>query len=85
MQPDQILKLTVLLVFALTSNIPLGYLRETSRKFSLRWFILVHLSIPFIVLLRDSFGFSWQWIPLTLVCAVVGQMIGSRCRRKRPL
>lgn len=83
MQPDQILKLSILLAFALTSNIPLGYLRETSRRYSLRWFVLIHFSIPFIILLRNYFGFSWRWIPLTLGCAVAGQIIGSRCKRKR--
>ncbi len=81
--PDRILQLTSLLAFALGSNLPLGYLRETSRKYSVRWFVLIHLSIPFIVALRLMFDFGWNIIPLTLACAVTGQVIGARIRRRQ--
>ena len=79
---DQILPLTTLLLFALGANIPLGYLREQSDKFSVRWFVLVHLSIPFIVALRSMLGFSWRWIPLTFACAVAGQLLGGEINRR---
>ena len=82
MPSDQILLLVILLVFAFGSNLFLGYLRATSRKYSLSWFVLIHLSIPFIIVLRTRFGFSWRWIPLTLFCAVMGQILGSRLRKK---
>jgi hypothetical protein len=83
LRPDQILPLASLLIFSFGSNLPLGYFRETSRKFSPRWFILVHASIPFIIILRLSLGFSWYWIPFTLTCAVAGQILGGRiCRKK---
>ena len=74
--------LAILLFFSFGSNLPLGYLREASRKFSLRWFILIHISIPFIIALRTMLGFSWYWIPFTLACAVVGQLLGGQIRRK---
>lgn len=83
MPPDRALQLTSLLVFAFGSNLPLGYLRETSRKYSLRWFALIHLSIPFIIALRLLFDFDWTVIPFTLACAVAGQIIGSRIRRRQ--
>lgn len=82
MTPDRALQLTGLLAFALGSNLPLGYLRETSRKFSARWFILIHLSIPFIIVLRLMLGFGWSVIPFTLACAVAGQILGARYRRR---
>ncbi|MCK5825813.1 MAG: hypothetical protein KAG93_02165 [Desulfuromusa sp.] len=82
MQPNQILLLVILLFFSFGSNLPLGYFRETSRKFSLRWFILIHVSIPFIIALRTVLGFSWYWIPLTLAGAVMGQVLGGRIRRR---
>ena len=82
MHIDNILPLAALLIFSFGANLPLGYLRETSRRFSLHWFVLIHLSIPFIIALRSLFGFGWQVIPLTLVCAVAGQIIGSRIRRR---
>ncbi|WP_321370023.1 hypothetical protein [uncultured Desulfuromusa sp.] len=82
MLPDQILALAILVFFSFGSNLPLGYFREGSRKFSFRWFILVHASIPFIIILRTILGFSWVWIPLTLGCAVSGQLLGGRFRKK---
>lgn len=74
--------LTVLLLFALLANIPLGFLRERTRRLSLRWFIYIHLSIPFIILLRQSMHFKWTVVPFTIGCAVLGQMIGSRIQRR---
>jgi hypothetical protein len=82
MQSEQLLPLASLLIFAFGVNLPLGYLRETSRKFSPRWFVLVHLSIPFIIALRSMFGFGWQLIPFTFGCAVAGQLVGGRIRRR---
>jgi hypothetical protein len=72
-----------ILCFALFSNIPLGYLREGAPRFSLRWFVFIHLSIPFIAGLRIANDISWRAIPFTLGLAVVGQIIGSRARRRR--
>lgn len=74
--------LTELLAFALLSNVVLGYLRQNTRKGSLVWFFYIHCSIPFIVWLRVMFGFSWQIIPFTLACAVIGQLSGGWMRRR---
>ncbi len=82
MQSEQLMPAVALLIFALGINLPLGYLRETSRKFSLHWFVLIHLSIPFIIALRSMLGFSWPMIPFTLACAIAGQLIGGRIRRR---
>jgi hypothetical protein len=71
-----------LLAFALLSNTALGYLRQNTRKGSLVWFFYIHASIPFIVWLRVLFGFSWQIIPFTLACAVLGQLSGGWMRRR---
>jgi phosphatidylserine synthase len=70
-----------ILGFALLSNIPLGYLREGSPRFSVRWFVFIHLSIPFIIALRVVNGVSWRVIPITIGLAVAGQIVGSRVRR----
>lgn len=71
-----------LLLFALFSNIPLGYLRMGSPKYSLRWFVYIHLSVPFIIGLRVANNISWQMIPFSIALAVAGQMIGSRLYRR---
>jgi hypothetical protein len=73
-----------ILCFALLSNIPLGYLREGSPRLSVRWFVYIHLSVPFIIALRVVNGVSWKVIPFTLGLAMAGQWLGGRfCRRSR--
>jgi len=79
---ENTIHLTSLLVFAFGSNLPLGYLREGVRKFSVRWFVYIHITIPLIILLRLHYGFGWSIVPLTLACAVAGQLIGGRVRRR---
>jgi hypothetical protein len=76
------LNLAGLLLFAFLINLPLGFMRETSPKYSLRWFVYIHLSIPFIIALRLREGFDWRIIPLTIACAVFGQILGGRIRRR---
>ncbi|PLY11637.1 MAG: hypothetical protein C0624_01730 [Desulfuromonas sp.] len=83
MNNDQILNLANLLGFALFANIPLGYLRAGARKRSLAWFAYVHASIPFIVMMRIVFGFGWEFIPFTLLCAILGQLLGGRLHGRR--
>ena len=82
MNPHQTMVLAGLLGFALFANIPLGYLREGSQKYSFRWFLYIHLSIPAVIVLRLVSGFSWRVIPLTLGCAVAGQIVGGRYKRR---
>ena len=71
-----------ILCFALLSNIPLGYLREGTRRYSLWWFTYIHLSIPLIIALRVVNGVGWRVIPFTLGLAVIGQWLGGRARRR---
>ena len=72
-----------LLGVAFFGNLPLGYLREGCQKFSVRWFVYIHLSIPFIIALRIIEGFGLRVIPFTIGCAVAGQLIGGRVRRRK--
>lgn len=73
-----VLILTAIVLFALSSNIPLGYLREKCKKFTFGWYFYIHVSIPFIIFLRIESGFSWKFIPLTLAGAAAGQLVGGR-------
>jgi len=75
--------LILLLISTLAVNVPLGIARENVPKFSLLWFFYIHISIPFIIAARLFLGFGWIYIPLTLGCAVTGQIIGGRIARKR--
>lgn len=72
-----------LVVLALIISIPCGYIRQNYSKYSFMWFLLIHLPIPFIVLLRIKVGLSWHFIPLTLGGSVAGQIIGGVVSRRR--
>lgn len=80
---SQAFDLSNLLLISFLLNLPLGYLRESTERYSLRWFVYIHLSIPFILLLRISYGFEWEVIPFTVACAVAGQLLGGRLKRPR--
>jgi len=72
-----------LIVLAFVISIPCGYLRENYPKYSFMWFLLIHIPIPFIVLLRIGAGISWHVIPLTLGGSIGGQVVGGVLNRRR--
>ena len=74
-----------LFILALVISIPCGYIRQNYSKYSFMWFLLIHLPIPFIVLLRIKAGLSWHFIPFTLGGSVAGQIIGGAVSRRRKL
>ena len=80
-----VLQLAALMLIASALNVPLGYQRQSCRKFSLGWFFYVHISIPVIVYLRVKTGLGWQFIPLTLASTVAGQILGGKLQRMRHL
>ncbi len=73
-------RVIILIAVALLSNLPLGYLRRGARKFSAKWFLYIHASIPFLILLRIGMGISLWYIPFSIVFAVAGQIIGARLK-----
>lgn len=77
------LQLALLMLVALAFNIPMGYQRESCRKFSPAWWFYVHISIPIIIYLRIKVGLGVQFIPFTLASAVCGQLIGGKVYKKR--
>jgi hypothetical protein len=68
-------------VVAFAVNLPLGYLREGTKKFSFSWFIYIHLSVPLIAFLRISNQVSAWAIPAFVACAILGQLAGGMIRR----
>lgn len=71
----------VFLVFIV--SVPCGYIRQNYAKYSFMWFLLIHIPIPFIVLMRIEAGLDWHMIPLTLAGSVVGQIVGGIASRRR--
>lgn len=74
-----------ILFVALTAfliNLPLGMWRSRYKKFTLRWWLLIHASIPVIVALRIWLDTPYAFIPLFIAAAILGQFLGGRIIKK---
>ena len=69
-----------LLVFLL--NLPFGYWRASSKKFSRQWFLAVHLPVPLVIALRIYSGLGWKPIsfPVLVGAFFLGQFVGGKVR-----
>lgn len=65
-----------LLTFML--NLPFGYFRAKEKKFSFKWFLYIHLPIPFIIFVRIASHLDIRYIPLFVFAALIGQVIGGK-------
>jgi hypothetical protein len=71
-------------------NVPFGYWRAGTARFSRPWFIAVHFPVPFVIALRVSWGIAWRVgnLPMLLGAYFLGQMVGGQMRvwrdRRRP-
>ncbi len=61
-------------------NLPSGFLRGRAKKFTTRWFVFVHLPIPFIALARIFSHIEVRYIPLFVFSSILGQIIGSKIK-----
>ncbi len=64
-------------------NIPFGFWRAGARKFSLRWFLAVHLPVPVVVGLRMLANLGWGLLTFGVLIAAffLGQLLGGLIRR----
>lgn len=70
--------ITGLFSLAFMLNLPMGYLRSKTKKLSFKWFVCVHLSIPFIYLGRLFSHVDAIYIPIFIVAALLGQVWGGK-------
>ncbi|HEB75345.1 MAG TPA: hypothetical protein ENJ04_03240 [Nitrospirae bacterium] len=59
-------------------NLPFGSLRGRARKFSLKWFLYIHIPIPAIFLLRVLSHVEFRYVPVFVFAAVMGQFHGGK-------
>ena len=74
--------LAITTAVAFTSNLPLGFWRAGQRKFSWRWFLAVHLSIPLVIFVRISLGISLWYVWIGIAAAIGGQILGGLARKR---
>jgi hypothetical protein len=70
----------VLILFAVTMlvNLPFGYARARARKYSLKWFLYIHLPIPLIFVARTLSHVEFKYVPVFVLAALIGQVIGGK-------
>ncbi len=76
-------KIVLVAAVCLLVNLPMGRMRERSRKFSWQWIAWIHASIPLIVVLRLWLKLPWVAIPINIAAAVAGQFLGGLPEKKR--
>lgn len=69
----------LVLIFIVLLNIPFGYWRANVKKFSVQWFLAIHLPVPYVAYLRQHTEFTWTGITILCFLAAyfIGQYLGS--------
>ena len=64
-------------------NLPFGFWRAGTRRFSFPWVLAVHTPVPFVIALRFLSGMGWQLstFPVMVGAFFTGQFLGGRLRR----
>jgi hypothetical protein len=70
----------MLVVFII--NLPFGYMRSKTSKFSRQWMMAIHIPVPFVFLLRIFSGLNWTVIPLLVLSDVAGQLAGGKLGKR---
>jgi phosphate starvation-inducible membrane PsiE len=67
-----------LFIFTLLINLPFGYFRSKTRRYSLRWFLYIHIPIPLIFIARTLSHIEFRYIPIFILAALAGQILGGK-------
>ncbi len=67
-----------LFVFTLLINLPFGYLRAKKKKYSFLWFLYIHIPIPLIFVARTFSHIEFKYIPIFVLAALAGQILGGK-------
>jgi hypothetical protein len=75
---SRLMAVTVICIITFVLNLFFGYFRAREKKYSFKWFLFVHLPIPIVVFARLYAHLDYRVIPVFLVAAVAGQIIGGK-------
>ena len=82
------MKVLYLILSLLTTfflNIPFGYWRFFEKRFSLGWFLAIHLPVPVVFTMRFMLSIPYYLIPIYVFFYFLGQFIGSKIAKNRLL
>jgi len=71
------LNLTAIIIITFLLNIVCGIYRARADKFAKKM-LFIHLPIPLIAYFRITSGVSWKMIPVLVVAAFSGQLVGGK-------
>ncbi len=66
------------ILMTIVINIPFGYWRKKTKRFSKEWFLAIHSVVPIVFLLRFLSNTPITHIPIFFVAFFTGQFIGGR-------
>jgi hypothetical protein len=72
------MNLILISIIVLILNIPFGYWRANVKRFSLQWFLAIHLPVPVIIFLRliSGTGFDINSFVVLVIAYFLGQITG---------
>jgi|Deesub1362A_J573_1020465.scaffolds.fasta_scaffold00378_14 hypothetical protein len=71
---------TILLLGVYILNLPFGYWRRRTEKFSKEWIVAIHSPVPVVFLMRFLAGVSLIHIPFFVLSFFLGQLSGGKIR-----
>ncbi len=71
--------LAVIAILIFIMNIPFGIWRKLERRFSIKWFLAIHIPVALSVFMRYIYDmeFSWEYILLFVSVFIAGQYTGK--------
>ncbi len=69
----------------LVINIPFGFWRDSTRKYSFSWILAIHIPVPMVIGLRIVSHLGWQFstFPMLIGAFFLGQFLGGRWHQWR--
>jgi hypothetical protein len=66
-------------------NLPFGYWRARTKRFSAQWILAIHLPIPLVICIRIFGEIGWEFVtfPLLIGSFFAGQWAGGRLLGQR--
>ena len=74
------MELILIAIIVFLINLPFGLWRSKVDKFTIKWFIAIHASIPIVYALRIYAGIGWEINSFIILVGAyfLGQFLGSR-------
>ena len=65
-------------LFVFLINLPFGYWRGRTVRFSRQWMLAIHLPVPLIFVLRIVSGIGMRYVPILAIFFALGQFTGGK-------